>query len=305
MHIQYRPTTWEEIVGNDHIKNSIKSYKFDVPVMFVGERGCGKTTMTGILVRNFGVPEGNIKYVNCGTDRKIDNSRKLVDYIHSSTIFGSKKAIILDEIHKLLSDSQDVWLTELENLPKDVLVFACTTDPHKIIPTLYDRFVVYEVFPLNTEKSVDLINRICYKEGIELLDWVKNLIAVQTNGNPRNILRAISVVRGVEDEVQIKNLIKTSIENNVEKESIDLFKLLYSNNTDWKLVSNLLKKLLKEHSPDVIRSDLMNIISGTIMYQKDVSNDLIHMYEVLKNADGYLEKAELILAIAKIFKGEY
>ena len=299
MHLKHRPITWDEIVGNDHIKNSIKNYKFDVPVIFVGERGSGKTTMTGILVREFGVPDSNVIYFNCGNYRKIDTAREQSEKLYQSSIFGKKKVLILDEIHKLTPDAQDVWLTPLENLPKDVLVFACTTEPNKLIETLYDRFIKYKVYPLNDKESLDLINKVCYKEDIELKDWVKNSIVKKAEGIPRNILTILSKVAGVTGKPDIIRLIETSDADEDDQEVSVLLHKLNCVTYHWKEIKDVLIPLLKTKSASTVRTDLMNMISGKILYSNVTEENLTRLYFILKEADGFLERAELIAALSK------
>ena len=85
MHLRNRPQTMEELIGLDYIKKSLKNFEYDVPVMFQGERGCGKSTLAGIISNQFGAEEMNIRTINCGHYTKIDDMRKEITTLDSTS----------------------------------------------------------------------------------------------------------------------------------------------------------------------------------------------------------------------------
>ena len=303
MHLKYRPTTYDELVGLGSIKKSLSAFQFDVPVMFMGERGCGKTTLAGILALEFGANEQTIQTINCGYYTKIDDMRKEIDRLHKTSLYGTKRVLILDEIHSLSKASYKAWLTPLENLPKDIMVVGCTTEPQMIPEMLLERFVSYKVGPLTQKQSRLLIEQVLEKEGLDIPKWVKIKVIEQSQGIPRRILTALPKVVNIKDESDVDTLLEIlSIDQ--EAEALDVLKCLISK-TGWGGIKKSLATALKDATPEKIRLSLMNLIGGRLM-SNFANNDaelfrLSKFYRALQLAEGYPEKANLIIAVYKAY----
>ncbi len=305
MHLKFRPTTMDEVVGLDYIKNALERFEFDVPVMFHGERGCGKTTFAEILAKEFCEDEFtlNIRTINCGYYTKIDDMRAEIDRLHVSSLFGKNKVLILDEIHRLSNASQNAWLIPLEKLPENVLVLACTTEPNKIIPTLLRRFVQYKVHRLGPVDARILIDKVLAKENISMPKWAKIKVIEQTDCIPGLIMTALPKIIGITDEAKVDYLLEV-VTMEQDADVLEILKQILGS-TGWSAVKEALKVALKETKPESVRMSLMNLISGRMMsnFATD-GNELIRLcdfYDGLQEAEGYPEKANLINAIFKAF----
>ena len=271
--------------------------------MFQGERGCGKTTLAGILSNMFEADEMNIHTINCGYYTKIDDMRKEIDKLHKSSLFGDKRVLIMDEVHKLSQASQNAWLQPLENLPENVLVIACTTET-KLIKTFLERFVIYQVSKLSKKESKLLVEKaITDNEITGLPKWVKARIIEKAEGIPRLMLTAIPKVVGITNEDEIDQLLEVlKIDDN--EQALDLIKLIV-NHSGWSSIKTAITNALKEQTPENIRMALMNLISGRML--SNFANDMNELkrlskfYKYLQDAEGYPEKANLINAIFKVF----
>ena len=299
MHLKHRPKTFEEVVGNDHIKQVLKQWcenRTFNPIMFEGERGCAKTTLAHIVAKEFGAPDENITDLNCVHFSGVDNMRERMDSLHKSSLFGKYKVLILDEIHRLSAVTQQVLLKPLEALPPNILIIACSTEPNSLISTLLDRFVRFRVSLLNFTESEYLLSSVLAKEGITFPKWKKALLLEESEGNPRRILTGLSKIININDEEEVKYLLDL---NNIEENS-DILKLLRVFNTvnSWEPVKNELKICLKTNSPNNIRVGLMNIISGSLMSNFPILKG-IKLYDNLIKAEVYPEKANLIMALYK------
>ncbi len=304
MHLKYRPTTYDELVGLGSIIKSLSSFQYDVPVMFMGERGCGKTTLAGILALEFGANEQTIRTINCGYYTKIDQMRNEIDLLHKTSLYGTKRVLILDEIHSLSKASYKAWLTPLENLPKDIMVIACTTEPQMIPEMLLERFVAYKVGPLTQKESRLLIEQVLEKEGMDdVPKWVKIKVIEQSQGIPRRILIALPKVLNIKDEEEVDTLLEI-LSVDQEAEALDVLKCLLSK-TGWGGVKKSLATALKDATPEKIRLSLMNLIGGRLM-SNFATNDgelfrLTKFYRALQIAEGYPEKANLVIAVYKAY----
>jgi len=306
MHLRHRPQSLDELIGLDHIKKALKDFKFDVPIMFLGERGTGKSTLAGIVARQFADNEELITTLNCGYFSQVKDMREEIDKLNKTSIFGKKRVIILDELHslKVSEPSQKAWLLPLENLPSNVMVIACTTTTEKLLNMFVERFVQYRTSKMNKTESKQLISEICKKESIVIPKWIKSKIVDKTDGIPRLILTALPKLVNVETEEEVDRLLETAkmSENN---EALDILKHLISN-MPWQAVVKILQTALKTNTPETLRVSMMNQISGRMIsqYSSGVSEvgKLSKMFEYLREGDNFPEKANLINAVFNCFQ---
>ena len=87
MHLKYRPAKKSEVLGQDHIINTIN---LDRPILLLGYSGVGKTTIAYILAKEF-CNEENIIEINCIKDSKKSDIENILDLFMKSSIFGKEK----------------------------------------------------------------------------------------------------------------------------------------------------------------------------------------------------------------------
>ena len=309
--IKHSPKDLDDLAGLNPIKKSLKQIDFNQlvkPIMFYGTRGCGKTSLANIVASKFCSTPENIRTINCGDYRKLDDMRALIEDLHRSSIFGDKKVVILDECHRLTKkDSQPPWLVELseENLKDNLLIIACTTEIQDLLDTFIRRFVVYTVKPLTDIQSNKFIDKICQENNIQLSRIAKSLLLEKCDGVPALMLDGIRKIQGIESEDDIAYLLEElSIE---EDESLfEFFKLIRAM-TSWKQIQINLKKLLKTNTPETIKNGLLNLIAGRLLsdYFDATSSEgkkLIKLYDAL-NTNSYLEKTNLVMGLYKSYGG--
>ena len=94
---KYRPTNIDNYVGNESIKNTIKSYisQNDIQnLLFYGPAGTGKTTLAKLIAKNINC---DVLYINASDERGIETIRDKVSGFASTMSFKSLKLVILDE----------------------------------------------------------------------------------------------------------------------------------------------------------------------------------------------------------------
>lgn len=305
MHIKYRPNTWDEVIGNTEIIKSLKSLTYSRPILLQGTRGCGKTTLAYIIAKEFGANDLTITDYNCGKDTGKNDIDLRMEELTRSHIFGSKQVLILDEVHLLSSQAKTTLLkpTESDNLSKNSLIIACTTEPERLPVPLYERFIPYQVKPLTKKEGLQLLNRVTDGEGITISKDLKVLIIDKSEGIPRRILTGLARAKDVDSLDEAAYLLDiVAFEDN--RDVLDLFKSLITTSVPFANTKAQLKELLKTHSPDAVRVGLMNITAGRIMsdYWSNDDKKTLVLYEALREAKGYPEKANLVVAL---LKGKY
>jgi DNA polymerase-3 subunit gamma/tau len=275
--------------------------------MLEGERGSGKSTIAVLLAKKFGAIEDNIEVINCGDFRKIDDTREAIRNLTKSSIFGRKKVLVLDEVHQLSKDSQQAWLIPLQEYEKmdttDTLIIACTTTTGKLLDTFLRRFLRFKVTKLTKTTSLELIDRVCKENNIELSIPAKKLLISESGGIAGFIVYNIHKIVGVDSLEDIEYLLSTTTLEGQE-ELVTLLNLI-AKSSQWKVIANSLKSLLVEQTPEELRIGLMNLISGNFLsnYYNEASGKIYQeLYNNLYKFSGFPEKANLISAIHKTVK---
>ncbi|QJR44114.1 replication-associated recombination protein A [Mycoplasma miroungirhinis] len=132
-----RPKKIDDLLLNDELKklfNKIITFQDFRSLIFYGPPGTGKSTIAFILATELSKTT-NFGYFNAATD----NKHKLMKLIETN------KIIIIDEIHRLNKDKQDILLLYLEN--SLITIYATTTENpfFKINPALRSRTNIFEL----------------------------------------------------------------------------------------------------------------------------------------------------------------
>ncbi|UUM20681.1 replication-associated recombination protein A [Mycoplasma sp. 2045] len=163
-----RPTKLEDIVGQKHVVKLLEKVvanKITTSFIFFGESGTGKTTSAMILANQLG-----LKYDLFNAS--VDNKDKLIN------IFKNNDVIIIDEIHRLNKDKQDILLSYLEF--DKIIVYATTTEnPYfKVVPALRSRMQIVQFFKISENEIAEKLNQIVkesFPNYLISMDVLKNL----------------------------------------------------------------------------------------------------------------------------------
>lgn len=261
MHRKYRPTKRSEVLGQDHLINSVN---LDRPILLLGMTGIGKTTIAYILANEFCNKE-NITEINCMRDTKKTDIEQVLDVFMKSSIFGQEKVLILEELHGLSQSpkAQEGLLIPLDSLPEHKKIIACTTEIGSLKPQLLNRFTIFKLKPLGHKDLQKLLNYVCQKEGIKLERWLKILLIEKADGVARKLLTSLPLVKDVTDEQEAEYLLDmNSID--IDTDIFELFKYIMSGQLEWIQVVTLIKTLLKTKSAESIRISMINIMSNRL-----------------------------------------
>lgn len=192
----YRPSLDKYTFADEEVQKRINVWLGGVPsgkssraLMFTGDPGVGKTTLALALCDKLGANEKEIVQINCASTRTLEDARDLLQRFQFQPVFGSYRVFILDEVHQMVQNAQQAFLTPIENLPPKTLVIACTSAPSNLNTALRSRF--YEI-------SLPSYSEDCLVEILENLPQPPKSKDIATIvkaacGNPR---RAIALAEG-------------------------------------------------------------------------------------------------------------
>lgn len=196
---KYRPTGFEEVVGQEHItttlKNAIESNKLAQALLFCGPRGVGKTTCARIVARLInGFEEKtelnalNIFELDAASNNSVDDIRNLIDQVRYPPQYGRYKVYIIDEVHMLSNAAFNAFLKTLEEPPSYAIFILATTEKHKVIPTILSRCQIFDFNRIQITDIARHLKKIADREGIPAEEEALHLIAQKADGALRDAL---------------------------------------------------------------------------------------------------------------------
>lgn len=242
---KYRPQEFEDMIGNE---SEIKTFKKILEkkdgrphsFLLVGPSGCGKTTLARIASKKLGADELSIMEINSADNRGIDTARDIIQRLQYVPPGSGVMVFIIDELHQTSKDWQNAMLKPLEDTPKHVYFFLCTTDPSKLIPTLKNRCTQIKVTLQEENVLYKFLRRIVIKENLEISKEIIQEISENCSGSPRLALVLLEKILGLSDEKEMREVI--SIGEEAEKETIELCRALLSGK-DWNNIKDILNQL--------------------------------------------------------------
>jgi DNA polymerase-3 subunit gamma/tau len=209
---KYRPTTFEDAVGQEHItdtlKRAIKSGKISHAYLFTGPRGIGKTTIARILAHEVNkIPYTDdsihldIIEIDAASNRRIDEIRELRDKVHITPTSAKYKVYIIDEVHMLTREAFNALLKTLEEPPAHCIFILATTELHKLPETIISRTQRFSFSPVSTSVAAQLLNDIAKKEKIKITDDALDLIAQHGGGSFRDSISLLDQLSNTEEKI--------------------------------------------------------------------------------------------------------
>lgn len=205
-----RPQHLDDIIGQQHLIGEGKvlrkclEAKRLFSMIFYGPPGTGKTTLAMVLANELGMP---YRLFNAVTGNKKD-----LETIFQEAKFYEGLVVIIDEVHRLNKDKQDLLLPHVEN-GNITLIGATTSNPlHAINPAIRSRCHLFEIKQAQQEDiEKALLKAIQHPDGlnneVSIADEALHIIARHSNGDIRYALNILEIVAIASDGVITKDLV--------------------------------------------------------------------------------------------------
>lgn len=188
------PNSIDEVVGQKHLlgkgkilRNLINNKKLFSMILY-GPPGIGKTSIANAIVKDLGV---RYRFLNATI-----NNKKDFDIVVEEAKMYDGIVLIMDEIHRLNKDKQDLLLPQLES-GLITLIGMTTSNPyHAINPAIRSRCQLFELKPLEEEDIIEALKKaIKYPDlaGIEISDECLSYIATISGNDLRYAYNLLEV----------------------------------------------------------------------------------------------------------------
>lgn len=211
---KYRPDSFETLVGQDNIartlKNAIIRGQLAHAYLFCGPRGVGKTSTARIFAKTINCQNPSSDMEPCGqcescqsfaegrsyciheldaaSNNGVDDIKTLMDQVQIPPQVGKYSVYIIDEVHMLSQSAFNAFLKTLEEPPAHAIFILCTTEKHKILPTILSRCQTYDFNRISVPDIVSNLQGIAAKENIKIDDEALHVIARKADGAMRDAL---------------------------------------------------------------------------------------------------------------------
>jgi len=318
---KYRPKNFEELVGQNHIKetllNEIKSENWAHAYLFNGPKGVGKTTTARLLAkavnclkREKGEPcnqcqacieiiKGqalDVIEIDAASHTQVDNIRENI--IPNARTVPSRlnyKVFIIDEVHMLSLSAFNALLKILEEPPAHVIFILATTEIHKLPETIISRCQRFDFQNVNPKDIKKRLARIAKKEKIKIDDEVLLTIASLAEGSIRDAEVILGQVFSLGEEKITKEVAELVLPRSNFKLIYQLFKAFIKKDktASIEVINELVKegvdiKNFTKQFLDFLRKSLLIKVDKKLekfSYFEIEDKSEEDFYELIKNTD--------------------
>lgn len=208
---KWRPSSFGQLAGQEHVsttlRQSVRLGRISHSYLFCGPRGCGKTTTARIIAKAANcldlqdgdpcdacavcqaISEGrfmDIIELDAASNRGIDEIRDIRDKVNFAPVQGRRKVYIIDEAHMLTDAASNAFLKTLEEPPEHVIFVLCTTEAHRILPTIVSRCQRLDFRRIPSETIYGRLSEIADAEGVAVEPAALRIVARYASGSLRD-----------------------------------------------------------------------------------------------------------------------
>ena len=294
----YRPQTFEEVAGQQHIvktlKNALATGKIAHAYLFAGPRGTGKTTMAKLFAKALNcehgigcqcnecknciaITEGNhpdVLELDAASNNGVDEIRELIDKVKYGTILGKYKVYIIDEVHMLSTGAFNALLKTLEEPPAHVIFILATTEPHKILPTILSRCQRYDFNKVSEEDIKERLKSVLLNENVEYNEEAIDLVVKLADGGMRDALSILEKVLAYSGNRLIVEDILNIFALESKEEKIKLINsIIHHDMSD--VLSRLNNYISKGTDIKRLTEDLLLILKDVLIYNSSYNEEYL------------------------------
>ena len=216
--LKYRPQTFDEVVGQEHITqtltNAFKKDRVSQAYLFTGPRGVGKTTTARLVAKALNCMETpgkpcnkcsncteitdgrnmDVLEIDGASNRGIEEIRGLREAIQYAPINSKYKVFVIDEVHMLTTPAFNALLRTLEEPPEHGKFILATTDIYKVPATIISRCQRFDFNSITVQTISKRIKYVLDNEKIKIDSESLRIVAEKADGSMRDALSILDQV---------------------------------------------------------------------------------------------------------------
>ena len=328
---KWRPLTFDDVVGQEHItatlQRQVASGRLSHAYLFIGTRGTGKTTCAKILARAVncerpvngspcnecaacrGILDGSILDVvelDAASNNGVSDVRALQDEAIFSPASVKKRVYIIDEVHMLSVPAFNALLKILEEPPEHLMFILCTTELHKVLPTIISRCQRHSFKRIEPDAIAARLLFIASQEGMDLTNDAAALLARLADGGMRDALSlldqcsaaehidvdAVHSAMGLAGSRRIEELL-SAVQDRAPDRALSLFDALWKDGKDPAGILEELGDLMRDvlllkvapRGGDALLSGIHDSRALTRFASRSSGSDLMDSLDAIRAAD--------------------
>lgn len=191
---RYRPGTFAYVLGQDGVQavaNAVRNGEPHHAYLFVGPRGTGKTSVARLVAMGLNCDQGptavpcgvcqscqsikdgsamDVREIDAASGAGVDGVRELTQSMHVVPAFGRYRVFIIDEVQAFAKQAWQAFLKTLEEPSPQTVFILCTTDAHKVPPTVQSRVSRIDFRLQPAEVIAECVLGIAVREGATQVD---------------------------------------------------------------------------------------------------------------------------------------
>lgn len=216
---KYRPMRFSDVLGQEGAvqvlrSRLVKGTALDTSYIFSGGHGRGKSTLSRILGRALlcsnittdGEPcntcdscqaiinEASPAFseLDAASNGTVEIARTIVDKLDYVVTGGAKRIYVFDEVHRMSTAAQDVFLKPLED--KRLVGIFCTTEPEKIRGAIRSRCEEHPIRKVTREDILKRLSWILQQEGVSFEDDAVLTVIDHSGGHVRDAINKLEMI---------------------------------------------------------------------------------------------------------------
>lgn len=292
---KYRPQTFNDIVGQNHIvsvlKNAIDKDQISHAYLFYGSRGTGKTSIAKIFANEVNNNEVyqkenvDIIEIDAASNNGVDEVRDIKEAIKFLPTEGKYKVYIIDEVHMLTTAAFNALLKTLEEPPAHVIFILATTEIHKIPATILSRCQRFEFKNLSQDQLIDRLRYIAKEENLVIEEAAIEKIATLAKGGLRDAISILDQVSNYSEEITLNHILEVT--SSISEDDILEF---YRDLLKRDVAKSLLKYnefVAQAKDTKLLLNDLINVTRDIVVYKnlKDTKHTVYNVDKIAAEID--------------------